>query len=299
MFLVLTTAIALVSCNNDDDDSQTFNTQKEGDAIKNLITTSYGDALKASSSDAVTAAFTSDGVVMGPGSPTAAGAAQLKTTYQNIFGAVGLNLNFKIDEIIVGNNYGFVRSTSAGTATVKANRASAPEENRELFVVKKVNEDWKIARYIYNKMGVLSQANNTVAIQNNSVSYNENDTKEITSLITTTYASAIASADAQAVTNVFTADGVLMAPDAPTMVGNAAIKSTYQSVFSTIGLNLTFTIDEVVIDGEYGYVRSHSAGTVLIRANNQTVPANYREIFVVKKVDGKWKIAWYNYNQPA
>jgi len=299
MFLVLTTAIALVSCNNDDDDSQSFNTQKESDAIKNLITTSYGDALKASSSDAVTAAFTSDGVVMGPGSPTAAGSAQLKTTYQNIFGAVGLNLNFKIDEIIVGNNYGFVRSTSAGTATVKANGASAPEENRELFVVKKVNEDWRIARYIYNKMGVFSQGTNTAIIENKAVSYNENDTKEITSLITTTYASAIASADAQAVTNVFTTDGVLMAPDAPTMVGNAAINNTYQSVFSTIGLNLAFTIDEVVIDGEYGYVRSHSEGTVLIRANNQTVPANYREIFVVKKVDGKWKIAWYNYNQPA
>lgn len=299
MFLILTSAIALVSCNKDDDDNKSIQVQKESDAIKNLITVSYSDALKASSSDAVTSAFTSDGVVMGPGAPTAAGSTQLKTTYESIFGAVGLNLNFKIDEIIVGNNYGFVRSTSAGTAIVKTNGASAAEENRELFVVKKNNNDWKIARYIYNKMGVLSQAANTTVIENKTISYTDADRNEINTLITYTYANAIASADAQAVTNVFTADGVLMAPDAPTMVGGAAIKSTYENVFSSIGLNLAFTIDEVVIDGEYGYVRSHSTGTVLIRANNETVPANYREIFVVKKVDGKWKIAWYNYNQPA
>ena len=166
-------------------------------------------------------------------------------------------------------------------------------------MVKRENNDWKIARYIYNKMGVLNQAANTTVIENKSINYTEADQNEISTLITSSYAKAIASSDAQAVTNEFTADGVLLAPDAPTMVGSAAIKSTYESVFGAIQLDLAFTIDEIVIDGEYGYVRSHSAGTTLIRANSQTVPASYREIFAVKKVDGKWKIAWYKYNQPA
>jgi uncharacterized protein (TIGR02246 family) len=299
LLLLWILAIAFVSCDNDDEDSKSIDVQVEIQQIKDLITVSYRDALAASSPDAVTAAFTTDGVVMGAGSPTAAGSAQLKTTYQSIFGAVGLNLNFKIDEIIVGEKYGFVRSTSAGTATVKANGASAPEENRELFVVQKVNDSWKIARYIYNKMGVLNQATNTNIIENKNDSYTEQDRTEITSLITTTYANAIASSNAQAVTNVFTTDGVLMAPDAPTMVGAAAIKSTYENVFGALALNLAFTIDEIVVDGEHGYVRSHSTGTALIRANGQTVPANYCEIFVVKKVDGKWQIAWYKYNQPS
>ena len=69
-------------------------------------------------------------------------------------------------------------------------------------------------------------------------------------------------------------------------------------MFSAIKLNLTFNIDEIVIDSKYGYVRLHSSGTMLINANGQTVPASYREIFVVKKVNGSWKIAWYEYNQP-
>ncbi|WP_224994740.1 DUF4440 domain-containing protein [Cesiribacter sp. SM1] len=295
---LLAIAIAFASCEKDDDTSESINVQQESEAIESLVGVSYQNALAASDADAVTSAFTADGVVMGPGSPTATGATALKNTYESIFGAVDLNLEFKIDEIIVGNQYGFVRSTSAGTATIKATGASAPEENRELFVVKKVNDQWKIASYIYNKMGVLSQANNTQVIENNPLSYTEEDINDIRTLITSAYANAISSSDAQAVSSIFIADGVLMAPDAPTMVGNTAIKSTYESVFDAVELDLAFTIDEIAVDGEYGYVRSHSEGTTLIRSNGQTVPASYREIFIVKKVEGNWRIAWYLYNQP-
>ena len=294
--LLLAIAFAGFSCT--DHNINAVDTVKEGDAIKKLVTVTYRDALAASSADGVTSAFTSDGVVMGPGSPTAAGSAQLKSTYDGIFGAVGLNLNFKIDEIIVGKEYGFVRSTSAGILTVKANGATAPEENREVFIVKKADDQWKIARYIYNKMGTLNQAQSTVTIENKSAASTDSDKLAINALVTSTYASAVTASDPAAVSAAFTTDGVLMAPDSPTAIGSAVIKDVYTSVFSAIKLNLTFNIDEVVIDGEYGYVRSHSSGTMLINATGQTVPASYREIFVVKKVNGSWKIAWYEYNQP-
>jgi uncharacterized protein (TIGR02246 family) len=287
-------AALFASCNDDDDN--TANVQQESDAVKKLVTVSYRDALASSNPDNITDVFTADGIVMGPGSPTANGTAQLNSTYQGIFGAVALDLNFKIDEIILGNNYAFVRSTSAGTVTVNGSGASAPEENREVFIAKKENNQWKLARYIYNKMGVLSQAASTQVIQNNAIAYNEQDNAAIRSLITNTYASALNASDAAAISNAFITDGVLMAPDAPTMVGTAAIKATYESVFSSLALNLAFTIDEIVIDGEYGYVRSHSNGTVTI--GGQQLPANYREIFIVKKVDSQWKLTWYEYNQP-
>lgn len=293
---LLAVVVTFASCESDDDSSKSV--QQESEAIESLVGVSYQNALAASNVDALTSVFTTDGVVAGPGSPTAAGTAALKSTYEGIFDAVGLNLVFKIDEIIVGSEYGFVRSTSSGTATVNATGTSAPEENRELFVVKKVNDKWKIASYIYNKMGVLNQADDTQVIENNPLSYSEEDTNDIRTLITSTYADAVASSDAQAVSNVFIGDGVLMAPDAPTMVGNASILSTYEGVFDAIELDLVFSIDEIAIDGEYGYVRSHSKGSTLIQSNGQTVPANYREIFIVKKVEGVWKIAWYLYNQP-
>jgi uncharacterized protein (TIGR02246 family) len=293
--LLLLAALAAISCNDDDNNNAQSN-HSDADAVKELVTVSYRDALAASDPEAVTSVFTADGVVMGAGSPTATGASQLASAYSGIFGAVGLDLNFKIDEIILGNNYAFVRSTSAGTATVNATGDSAPEENRELFVLKKVSSDWKIARYIYNKMGILSQAENTLVTQSTGVAGNAQDAAAISQLITTTYADAIASSNAAAVAAAFTSDGVLMAPDSPTAVGSVALNSAYQAVFSAVALNLAFTIDDVVVDGEYGYVQSHSSGTVTV--GGQELPASYREIFVVKKVAGQWKIAWYNYNQP-
>ncbi|GGH24818.1 hypothetical protein GCM10007423_08560 [Dyadobacter endophyticus] len=201
--------------------------------------------------------------------------------------------------IIVGKEDSFVRSTSAGTLTIKANGATATEENGEVFIVKKADDQWKIARYLYNKMGTLSQAVSTDVTENKASSYTEADRSAINSLTTATHSSALASSDAAAVSNLFETNRVLTAPDAPTMKGAAAIKATYEGVFSAIKLTLAFTIDEIVIDGDYSYVRSHSGGTTLINATGQTVPASYREIFVVKKVDGVWKISWYAYNQSS
>lgn len=294
--LLMLSFIFLAACGKDDHD--TTNIQTESNAVSNLISVSYRGALAASNADSVAAVFTTDGVVMGTGLPTASGSAQIKSAYESTFGAVAININFKIDEIIVGKNYAFARSTSAGITTVKATGTGQPEENRELFVAQKINGHWKLSRYIYNKMGVLNQATAPAIQENKSFNYSEDDKTAIKTLITGSYAKAINASDAAAAADNYTPDAVLMAPDTPTMKGAASIKSTYQAVFADITLNLAFTIDDVVVDGEYGYVRSHSTGTTLIKASGQTIPSDYREIFVVKKVNDKWKIAWYNYNQP-
>jgi hypothetical protein len=39
-----------------------------------------------------------------------------------------------------------------GTTLIHANGQTVPEENRELFVLQKINGQWKIARYMFNKM---------------------------------------------------------------------------------------------------------------------------------------------------
>ena len=42
-------------------------------------------------------------------------------------------------------------TTSKGTVKILANGVEAPEANRELFVFEKVDGEWKIARYMFNK----------------------------------------------------------------------------------------------------------------------------------------------------
>ncbi|AUI66265.1 MULTISPECIES: SgcJ/EcaC family oxidoreductase [Glaesserella] len=119
-------------------------------AIRQLIN-DYAAALKSANPQNVLELYRNDGVLMPSNAPTAQGSAAITATYQHIFSAVGLNLQFDIKEITVNDNVAIVRSISNGTATVKANNTQVPELNRELFVLEKVEGKWKIARYMFNK----------------------------------------------------------------------------------------------------------------------------------------------------
>jgi uncharacterized protein (TIGR02246 family) len=122
-----------------------------GKAAIEKVITAYRDALKEANAGKVVALYPKDAVLMPPGAPTALGQEQVKATYEYVFKAIKLDINFTIDDISVNGNNAVVRSTSKGTALVNANGQSAPEENRELFVFQKVGGQWKIARYMYNK----------------------------------------------------------------------------------------------------------------------------------------------------
>ncbi|WP_373819791.1 SgcJ/EcaC family oxidoreductase [Glaesserella sp.] len=128
-----------------------INAEKQDEtAIRQLIN-DYAAALKSANPQNVVALYRNDGVLMPSNAPTAQGKNAITATYQHIFSAVGLDLQFDIKEITVNGNVAIVRSTSNGTATVKANNTKVPEVNRELFVLDKVDSKWKIARYMFNK----------------------------------------------------------------------------------------------------------------------------------------------------
>lgn len=263
--------------------------------IRSLLT-SYCNALAMSDPAAVSAQYSADGVVMGPGSPTAAG-QELNPTYAAIFSNVGLNLDFTIANMVLGEKYAIVQSTSDGTALVNATGERVPEQNRELFVMEKVDGQWKIARYMYNKMDVLAPASATDVVEYTTSGGTQADRDEIRTLIATTYRDALAASDADAITNTFASNGVVMPPEGTTYRGAEAVKGNYAGIFGAVGLDLQFDIDEIVVDGEYGFVRSTSDGTATVLATGESGPEVNRELWIVHKVDGQWKIAFYMYNK--
>ena len=114
------------------------------------------------------------------------------------------------------------------------------------------------------------------------------------------YAAALNAADAAKIATFFTQDGLFIAPGAPTATGPAQIRSTLDGLFGAVTLTLKFTpANTTVVNGNYAFATSTSSGTKLIKANGQTVPASYRELWVFAKVDGQWKIARYLFNQPS
>lgn len=276
-------------------ETSVINKSEDEKEIRQLLK-SYRNALAESDPEKVVENYTADGVVMGPGSPTAIG-DELSDTYSGIFSNVGLDLDFTVANMIIGKKYAVVQSTSDGTAIVVATGEQEPEQNRELFIMEKENGSWKIARYMYNKMDVLTPADSTEIDTNEATGSTEKDKEDVRTLITTTYRDALAASDANAITEAFTEDGVVMPPEGATYRGSDAVKGNYEGIFSSVGLDLQFDIDEIVIDGDYGFVRSTSDGTATVLADSSSAPEVNRELWVVHKVDGQWKIAFYMYNK--
>ncbi|HNJ53765.1 MAG TPA: SgcJ/EcaC family oxidoreductase [Saprospiraceae bacterium] len=128
-----------------------MNYQSEKSAIEKLLFT-YRDALNASDVNKVLPLYTSDGVFMPSNAPSAIGLEQVKTAYEFVFRSIQLNIEFFIDEIEISGDFAFARTSSKGTTLIHASGQTVPEENRELFVLQKINGEWKIARYMFNKM---------------------------------------------------------------------------------------------------------------------------------------------------
>lgn len=123
----------------------------EKTAIEKLLF-SYRDALNASDVSKVLPLYTNDGVFMPSNAPSAIGQEQIKASYEFVFNAIQLKIEFFIDEIEISGDFAFARTTSKGTTIIHANGQTVPEENRELFVLQKVSGQWKIRRYMFNKM---------------------------------------------------------------------------------------------------------------------------------------------------
>ena len=124
---------------------------KEKLAIEKLLF-SYRDALNSSDVNKVLPLYTNDGVFMPSNAPSAIGQEQVKVSYEFVFSQIRLNIEFYVDEIVVNGDYAFARTTSKGKTLIRANGETVPEENRELFVLQKTNGQWKISRYMFNKM---------------------------------------------------------------------------------------------------------------------------------------------------
>jgi ketosteroid isomerase-like protein len=84
--------------------------------------------------------------------PSAIGTANIKGSYEYVFSLITVNIAFTIDEVVFIGNYAYVTSTSKGTSLIKATNSTVPEINREFFLFEKEGGQWKIARYMFNKM---------------------------------------------------------------------------------------------------------------------------------------------------
>jgi uncharacterized protein (TIGR02246 family) len=126
-------------------------TQKgEKQKIEELLS-EYKRSLNTSDAQLAQSLYTKDGIFMPTEAPSGIGSEGILKSYEYVFSQIKLNIEFFIEEIEVDGDMAFAVTSSKGTVKILANGMEVPEENRELFVFEKVNEDWKIARYMFNK----------------------------------------------------------------------------------------------------------------------------------------------------
>ncbi|MFN1216282.1 YybH family protein [Chryseobacterium kwangjuense] len=112
------------------------------------------------------------------------------------------------------------------------------------------------------------------------------------------YQNALNASSTEQVLPLYTQSGIFMPQGGPTAKGQEQLKGAYDFVFKTLQLNIKFEIDEIsLINENHAVARTMSRGTQLIHAENVTTPEENRELFVLEKEDGKWKIARYMFNK--
>lgn len=156
------TAVAVItimaSCNQNNKQESIINAsqkketmeKQEKEKIEKLLS-EYETSLNTSDARLAQSLYTDDGIFMPTEAPSGIGSEGILKSYEYVFSQIQLNIAFFIEEIQVEGNMAFAVTSSKGTTLIHATGETIPEANRELFVFEKVNEEWKIARYMFNK----------------------------------------------------------------------------------------------------------------------------------------------------
>jgi uncharacterized protein (TIGR02246 family) len=117
--------------------------------IKQLVQT-YQRGLNDADLDLVRRVYSDDAVVIGQPFPTAAGIQEIIALYADFLSKLDFNVQFEVLEMEVSDEFGFIRTRSHGTIVPKGQKPTGSEGNREIFIVKRIQGDWKFYRYIFN-----------------------------------------------------------------------------------------------------------------------------------------------------
>ncbi len=107
------------------------------------------------------------------------------------------------------------------------------------------------------------------------------------------YEVALNASDTQTIMKLYGKKPIFMPQHSAAQVGRTAVKMAYEMVFTTIDLNIKFTIYEIEVYGNKAWARTSSAGKTTILANGVKINEGNNELFIFKKESGEWKIHRY------
>jgi uncharacterized protein (TIGR02246 family) len=119
------------------------------DEIKNLLRT-YQRCLNEANVELVKSVYTDDAVVIGQPFPTATGIHAILSLYADFLSKLDFKVQFDLLEQELSGDLGYIRTRSHGSIVPKGEKPTDGEGNREIFILKKIQGEWKFHRYIFN-----------------------------------------------------------------------------------------------------------------------------------------------------
>ena len=111
------------------------------------------------------------------------------------------------------------------------------------------------------------------------------------------YIQRLNASNTRAIVDLYTDDAAFFQPERPVAVGSQQLTEAYDSAFAGVKVNMTNHIDTIFTDGDLAAVRSHSSGTITLLADGTVVPMACRELWVLTRSGGDWKIAQYMHQE--
>ena len=110
------------------------------------------------------------------------------------------------------------------------------------------------------------------------------------------YEKGLTEGNVEALVSLYTEDATFIPNQQPAMEGNKNFTGFYQYFFNTYKVKAEISIDKVVSFGDTGMLLSHSKETMTAK-DGSTFSMQAREMFLLKKINGAWKIYSYLYNE--
>ncbi|MBC8742715.1 nuclear transport factor 2 family protein [Paraburkholderia sp. UCT31] len=110
------------------------------------------------------------------------------------------------------------------------------------------------------------------------------------------YESALNAKDTEAIVGLFAEDSVAEWNDKRTYATREQRIAGYNALFKTAKFSTVFAYDAINVYGDTAVVRTHHHVGAAVIENGKKVTDYNREVFVLRKIDGTWKIVLYTFN---
>ena len=110
----------------------------------------YFAALNSSDVQGIVALFAEDAVLMADDYSSATGRGEIRAAFEGAFTAMKMQQECHVDHVVERDGIAVVRTHSTGMLTLLGPGTTLDQNHRELYVLRRSTEGWRITDYMFN-----------------------------------------------------------------------------------------------------------------------------------------------------